>query len=319
MPSPRAIEQYDVQPEDKNLTTEKPRQVQGQARSILSGQQMNWSGLLPFLLFCLLFEILPAVMVVQQSFLDSQTGALTLENYRRLFSQASNLRAFQTSISLSLVAALISAVAGFFAAYGLYNLRTEWLRGLVTGFSSIAANFAGIPLAYAFISTLGVTGFVTVLVQRWFHVDLYTGLHFSLYTFWGLVLAYSYFELPLMILVMLPALRGLRPEWREAATSLGASNLVYWREVAFPILLPSLIAATLLLFANAFGAYATAYALAQGGINLVPILIGFVVNGNVSFDPGLGNALAVGMIIVLLTAVIVYTAMLRRVSRWQGR
>lgn len=279
----------------------------------------SWLGFVPFLLFCLLFEILPAVMIIQSSFVDSTTGALTLINYSNMLSQASNVHAFQTSISLSVVTALAGAFFGFLAAYGLNNLRTNWLRNLIISYSSIAANFAGVPLAFAFVSTLGVTGFVTVLLLRWFHIDLYNGLNFSLYTFWGLVLVYTYFQLPLMILITLPALNALRPEWREAATNLGASNFTYWRRIALPILLPSLVAATMLLFANSFGAFATAYALAQGSINIVPILIAFVVNGNVNLDPGLGNALAVGMIVVLLIAVSLYTAMLRRVSKWQGR
>jgi putative spermidine/putrescine transport system permease protein len=220
---------------------------------------------------------------------------------------------------LSLITALIGAIIGFFAAYGVYNLRTSWLRNFLIGFSSIAANFAGVPLAFAFVATLGVTGFVTVLLLNWFHIDLYNGLNFSLYSFWGLAIVYIYFQLPLMILITVPALGALRPEWKEAATNLGASNVTYWRRIAFPILLPSLIAATMLLFANSFGAFATAYALAQGNINIVPILISFVVNGNVDIDTGLGNALAVGMIVVLLIAVSLYTAMLRRVSVWQGR
>lgn len=288
-------------------------------RSEVTRSLVGWLGFAPFLLFCLLFEILPAVVVVQQSVADSNTGAATLVNFQHVISQPTYLNAFQTSILLSVVTAVIGAVVGFLAAYGLFQVRAEWLRNLVVGFSSIAANFAGVPLAYSFISTLGVTGFITVFLKQVVHIDLYNGFHFSLYTFWGLVLIYSYFELPLMILVMLPALNGLRTEWREAATSLGASTFTYWWRVALPILLPSLIAATLLLFANSFGAFATAYALAQGGINLVPILISFVVNGNVGLDIGLGNALAVGMIVVLLIAVIVYTVMLRRVARWQGR
>jgi putative spermidine/putrescine transport system permease protein len=258
-------------------------------------------------------------MIIEGSFVNSDSGTPTLNNYQRMLSQASNLHAFQTSISLSLVTALIGAVIGFFAAYGVYNLRTSWLRNFIIGFSSIAANFAGVPLAFAFISTLGVTGFVTVLLLNWFHIDLYNGLNFSIYTFWGLVLVYTYFQLPLMILITVPALSALKPEWKEAAFNLGASNFIYWRRVALPVLMPSLIAATMLLFANSFGAFATAYALAQGGINLVPILISFVVNGNVDIDTGLGNALAVGMIVVLIIAVSLYTAMLRRVSVWQGR
>src|SRR5216684_3890510 len=213
----------------------------------------SWLGLVPFLLFCLLFEILPAIIIIQGSFTDNTTGALTLDNYHRMLSQASNLHAFQTSISISIVTALLGGVIGGLAAYGVYNLRTGWLRNFLIGFSSIAANFAGVPLAFAFVATLG------------------------------------------------------------------ASNFTYWRRVGLPILLPSLIAATMLLFANSFGAFATAFSLAQDNINLVPILINFVVNGNVTIDFGLGNALAVGMIIVLLVAVSLYTAMLRRVSVWQGR
>ncbi|HET9920455.1 MAG TPA: ABC transporter permease subunit, partial [Ktedonobacteraceae bacterium] len=241
-----------------------------------------------------------------------------LNNYQRMLSQTQNLHAYQTSISISLVTALLGAFFGFLAAYGVYNLRTGWLHNFIVGFSSIAANFAGVPLAFAFVATLGVNGFVTLALHNWLHIDLY-GIGFNLYTFGGLVLVYTYFQLPLMVLVMVPALNALRPEWREAATNLGASSFTYWRRVALPILLPSLIAATMLLFANAFGAYATAVALAQGAINLVPILIGFVVAGNVGMDVGLGNALAVGMIVVLLIAVSLYTAMVRRANTWTAR
>lgn len=277
----------------------------------------SWLGLVPFLLFCLLFELLPALVIVQSSFVND-SGALTLNNYQRIISQPSTLRAFQTSVSISLVTALLGAAFGFLAAYGVYNLRTNWLRNFLIGFSSIAANFAGVPLAFAFVSTLGVTGFVTVFFKNALHVNIYD-LGFSLYSFWGLVLVYTYFQLPLMILVTVPALGALKPEWREAATNLGASGFTYWRRIALPVLLPSIIAAMMLLFANSFGAFATAYALAQGNINLVTILISFVVNGNVDLDIGLGNALAVGMILVLLTAVTLYTVMLRRVSIWQGQ
>lgn len=279
----------------------------------------SWLGFLPFLFFCLLFELLPAVMIVESSFVDSTSNSFTLNNFQHIFTEPDKLHAFQNSLSLSLISALISAVAGFLAAYGVYNLRGGWLRNLIVGFSSVAANFAGVPLAFAFVSTLGVTGYITVLLLHWFHVDLYNGLNFSLYSFWGLVIAYCYFLLPLMVLVTLPALEALRPEWREAATNLGASRFTYWRRVGLPVLMPSLLAATMLLFANAFAAFATAYALAQGNINLVPIQISFVVNGNVSLDPGLGNAMSVGMILVLMLVVVLYTALLRRASQWQGR
>jgi len=301
----------------RNLT-QAPTRARRQGGRGWSYTLTSWLGLVPFLLFCLLFEIIPAIIIVQGSFTNNDTGAPTTVNYKNMFSQASNLHAFQTSISLSLVTALLGGLIGGFAAYGVYTLRTGSLRNVLVGFSSIAANFAGVPLAFAYLATLGITGYITVLIHTLFHVNIYD-LGFSLYTFWGLVIVYTYFQLPLMILLTLPALSALRPEWREAATNLGASNFTFWRRVGLPILLPSLIAATMLLFANSFGAFATAYALAQGGINIVPILINFVVNGNVIIDYGLGNALAVGMIIILLVAVSLYTVMLRRVNTWQGR
>ncbi len=284
----------------------------------LSYSFTSWLGLVPFLLFCLLFELLPALIIIQDSFVSSDTGGFTLSNFQRLLSSVTYLHSFQNSITLSIVTALIGAIIGFFAAYGVYNSRANWLKNLLIGFSSIAANFAGVPLAFAFVSTLGVTGFVTVLLQNLFHFNIYNA-GFSLYSFLGLVLAYTYFQLPLMVLLTVPALTALKPEWREAATNLGASSATYWRRVALPVLMPSLIAATMLLFANSLGAFATAFALAQGNINLVTIQIAFAIDGNVSIDPGLGNALAVGMVVVLLLAVSLYTAMLRRASRWQGR
>ncbi len=284
----------------------------------LSYSLVSWLGLVPFLLFCLLFELLPALIIIQDSFVSSDTGAFTLSNYQHLLASATYLHSFQNSISLSVVTALVGATIGFFAAYGVYNSRANWLKNLLIGFSSIAANFAGVPLAFAFVSTLGVTGLVTVFLQNLFHFSIYDA-GFSLYTFFGLVLAYTYFQLPLMVLLTVPALSALKPEWREAATNLGATDATYWRRVALPVLMPSLIAATMLLFANSLGAFATAFALAQGNINLVTIQIAFAIDGNVSVDPGLANALAVGMFVVLLLAVTLYTAMLRRASRWQGR
>src|SRR5437764_6702285 len=197
-------------------TAGKPSEAPSRTRR-QSGRGWNytcrgWLGLVPFLLFCLLFEILPAIIIIQGSFTNDTTGSPTLDNYRHMLSQASNLRAFGNSISISLVTALLGGIIGGLAAYGVYNLRTGWLRNLLVGFSSIAANFAGVPLAFAFVATLGVTGFVTVAIQNWFHVSLYDH-GFSIYQFWGLVMVYTYFHLPLMLLLTLHALIALRPEW----------------------------------------------------------------------------------------------------------
>jgi putative spermidine/putrescine transport system permease protein len=179
----------------------------------------------------------------------------------------------------------------------------------------VASNFAGVPLAFAFISTLGRVGLVTVLLKEAFGISLYDA-GFNLYSFWGLSLAYLYFQLPLMILIITPALDGLRREWREACENLGASPLQYWRHVALPILAPSLLSSVILLFGNAFGAYATAYALTGGFINLVPIQIGAQIRGDVLHDPNLGYALALGMVVIMTLSILGYTRLQKRASRF---
>ena len=182
-------------------------------------------------------------------------------------------------------------------------------------FSGVASNFAGVPLAFAFIATLGRVGLVTVLLRTLFGVELYDS-GFNLYSFWGLTLTYTYFQIPLMILIIEPSLEGMKKEWREASESLGASSFQYWLKVGVPVLLPSLLAALILLFGNAFGAYATAYALTGGLINIVPILIGAQIRGNVLHDANLGYALAFGMVIVMTISILAYTWLQRLSSRW---
>ena len=182
-------------------------------------------------------------------------------------------------------------------------------------FSGVASNFAGVPLAFAFIATLGRVGLVTVLLRTVFGFELYDS-GFNLYSFWGLTLTYVYFQIPLMVLIITPALDGMKKEWREASENLGASSLQYWLKVGIPVLLPSLLAAFILLFGNAFGAYATAYALTGGLINIVPILIGAQIRGDVLHDPNLGYALALGMVIVMTVSIVAYSWLQKISSRW---
>ena len=181
-------------------------------------------------------------------------------------------------------------------------------------FSGVASNFAGVPLAFAFIATLGRTGMVTALFKL-MGLNIYDQ-GFNLYSFWGLSLTYMYFQFPLMVLIMAPALDGLKREWREASENLGASNWQYWRYVALPVLLPSLLGTMILLFGNAFGAFATAQALTGGQIRLVTIMIGSQVSGDVLGDPGLGYALALGMVVIMAFVIVIYTILQRRTERW---
>jgi putative spermidine/putrescine transport system permease protein len=273
-----------------------------------------WLGVVPFFAFAIAFLFLPAASLVIGSFQDAQ-GNFTFANIAGL-TEPFILNAYWLSIQISLVTALGGALFGFLLAYAaVMGGLPRFVRNALLTFSGVASNFAGVPLAFAFIATLGPTGIITALLANTFGWKLYQG-GFSLYTFMGLSLVYMYFQFPLMILIITPALDGLKREWREAAENLGATSWQYWRYVALPVLFPSLLGTTILLFGNAFGAYATAYALAGGLLNLVTILIGAQISGDVLHNPGLGNALALGMVVIMALSISGYTWLQRKTVRW---
>jgi putative spermidine/putrescine transport system permease protein len=273
-----------------------------------------WLGVLPFLLFALLFIGLPASFLVIGS-LTLQDGGLGLDNYAGLTGPCCAI-AFRNSIQLSLITAIVGGIFGFAlaAAVILGGLPTILSSALMT-FAGVASNFAGIPLALAFVFTLGNLGLITNLIDDVFGFRLQsTG--FSLYTMTGLSIVYLYFQFPLMVLVIAPAIYGLRQEWREAAENLGATPRQYWTKVAFPILTPSILGAAILLFGNSFGAQATAFQLSGGTIPLATLVISSQMQGDVLFNPGLGYAVAMGMVLIMGICIAAYTVLQRRSERW---
>lgn len=273
-----------------------------------------WLGLLPFFLFAFLFLLLPSLSLFIGSFLNRQ-GAFTLQNILDL-TRPPIPQAYWLSIRISAVTAIAGGLLGMLVAYAVtIGGMPRFMRSGTMTFSGVASNFAGVPLAFAFISTLGRTGFITLLLKDVFGWNIYQS-GFNLYSFAGLSLTYLYFQFPLMILIMAPSLDGLKREWREAADNLGATPQQYWRLVGLPILMPSLLGGMILLFGNAFGAYATAYALTGGSLNLVTIQIGAQIRGDVLNNPGLGYAMALGMVVVMAVSISLYTWLQRRSERW---
>jgi putative spermidine/putrescine transport system permease protein len=278
------------------------------------GIPFAWLGVTPFLVFALMFLILPTSYLVIGAFQNAD-GEFTLQNLIDL-GQPQILAAYKISIQISGASALIGAAFGALLAYAaIGGGLPRWIRPTLTTFSGVASQFAGVPLAFAFLSTLGRTGLVTILLKDLFGFNLYaTG--FNILTFWGLTLTYLYFQIPLMVLIITPALDGLKKEWREAASILGASTWQYWRYVAGPVLWPSLLGSALLLFANAFGAIATAYALTGSSLNIVTILLYAQIRGDVLHDPHLGYALAFGMIVITAVSNVAYLMLRARAERW---
>jgi putative spermidine/putrescine transport system permease protein len=275
----------------------------------------NWIGVFPFFTFAILFLLLPSVKLFVGSFTDAG-GNFTFANIVELFSQRVIMDAYKVSIQISALTALTGGIFGFMLAYSVTvgGLPKPMRTGLIT-FSGVASNFAGVPLAFAFVATLGRTGFVTGVLKNVFNINVYDS-GFTLYSFIGLSLTYMYFQFPLMVLIMAPALDGLKKEWKEAAQNLGASNIQYWLKVALPVLLPSILGSMILLFGNAFGAYATAYALTGGALPIVTILIGAQIRGDVLHNPGLGFAMAIGMVFIMAVSLGGYSWLQSRTERW---
>ena len=272
-----------------------------------------WLGVVPFFLFAFLFIVAPVAYLVIGSFQNAQ-GETTLQNYADL-TTPSIATAFTTSIEVSLVTAVVGGIFGFLLAYAvILGGLPPILRDAMFSFSGVASNFAGVPLALAFIFTVGPLGLLTVWLRN-LGIQAYPPNF--IFTKVGLELVYLYFQFPLMVLIIAPAIDGLRPEWREAAENMGASSAQYWRRVALPILFPTILGTMILLFGNAFGAQATAYQLTSGTIPLISVLIGAQISGDVLHNPGLGYAMAMGMVIIMALSIIVYTILQRRAERWR--
>ena len=274
----------------------------------------NWLGLVPFFVFSIMFIFLPSASLFIDSFLNRE-GQFTFDNILGLF-EPPIPASYALSLQISLATAVMGGLLGFFMAYALTvgNLP-RWLRPITLTFAGVASNFAGVPLAFAFIATLGQVGFLTTLLRNVFGWNIYDS-GFSLYSFLGLSLAYMYFQFPLMLLIMIPAIEGLKPAWREAAENLGASTSQYWLRVGLPILMPSLLGTMLLLFGNAFGAYATAYGLTGGQLQLITIQLGAQMRGDVLRNPNLGYAMALGMVIIMAICIAGYIWLQRLSERW---
>jgi putative spermidine/putrescine transport system permease protein len=271
-------------------------------------------GIAPFLIFALLFLLLPTLGLVSGAFFDTH-GHFTLANFGQL-TQPTIVSAYLISIEVSAASALLGAAAGLVIALAIgRGGLPNWIRSTALTFSGVASNFAGIPLAFAFIATLGRLGLVTVLLRTYLDLNIYR-YGFNLLSFWGLTITYLYFQIPLMVLIVMPAVDGLKREWSEAAETLGASTMQFWRYIGLPVLWPTILGTLALLFANAFGAIATAYALTGSSLNIVPILLYAQIRGDVLHNENLGAALALGMIVITGGANILYIVLRMRAERW---
>lgn len=267
----------------------------------------------PFVVFTLAGLGIPVLAVINSAF-RTRHGQFTTSNIHQVM-HGFYLIGFENSIKLSLITSIVPGILGVFLAYAIQTSRSTVLRRLVATASGVLANFGGVNLTFMFIASLGSTGLLTVWLSA-IHLNPWN-YGFNLYTFYGVAFVYMYFQIPLMVLVITPALGGLRESWREAARNMGASSWHYWRYVGVPVLMPSVLGGILLLFGSAFAAYATAQTLTTGIIALSPIQIGNLLNGNViANQQNVGYAIGFGMLVILSITMILYGLVRRRASKW---
>lgn len=296
----------------RNGVTQK-RPQQGKRRRGPRGELL---GLLPFASYLLLFLAVPTVLAVGSGFFTS-AGGFTLDNVAALADPVI-VATFANSLWLSLLTAVLGAMIGALLCYALLGFRPDGpVRAIVAALSGVLAQFGGIMLAFAFIATIGLQGLVTLWLRESFGIDIFAEGAW-IYGLPGLVLPYIYFQVPLMVITFMPALTALKPQWLEAALTLGGTRAAFWRKVALPVLAPSFFASLLLLFANAFSSYATAAALASQGSQIVPLQIRTALTSETVLGrENLAGALALGMIVVMALVMWAYAVVQGRAARWQ--
>lgn len=272
-------------------------------RAVFRGKWPALLCLLPFAIFFFAFQIAPLLWVAVNSLVVGDTWSLA--NFAKIFSSKFYLQAIKHSLQIAFWSSLFGIVIAILGSYSLRQVDSK-LRDFVMAFSNMTSNFAGVPLAFAFIILLGFNGALTLLLKQAGVID-----DFNLYSKTGLIVLYTYFQIPLGVLLLYPAFDALRQDWRESAQLLGASSWDFWRHIGLPVLTPALLGTFVILLANALGAYATVYYLTTGNFNVMPIRIAGLVAGDISLDPNLASALAMVLVGLMALITVVHQWLLR--------
>lgn len=272
-------------------------------------------ALVPFLIVAMLYEIIPLITVILKSFRPDGGAGFTLDNYRAVFSKLLYQKAIINSIKISLTSAIAGIIIAFLGARAAHQHQGK-LNHVFMAVLNMVSNFAGIPLAFAYMILLGNAGLVVNIGKELGISALST---YNLYTMNGMSLIYIYFQIPLSTLLLIPAFDGVQKQWKEACTLLGGTQGVFWRKVGIPVLMPSILGTFSVLFANALAAYATIYALMMDNIALLPVQIAGCFTGEVKIRAGLGGALSVVMMVIMVLMILVTNGLSRRFQKGGNR
>lgn len=274
-------------------------------------------ALLPFVFLVVMYELLPLIMLVVDSFgLDKKPDVrFSLENYQKIFTALSYQRAIENSLKITLISTVVGIVIAFLGARSAYTSRGKF-RSVFLTVLNMTSNFAGVPLAFAYMIILGNAGVVKQIANMY---GIGFIQNFDLYTSKGLTMMYIYFQIPLSTLLLIPAFNGIRQEWNEANMLLGGTNAHFWLHVGIPVLLPSLFSTLSVLFANALCAYATAYALLMNNFSLLPVNISASFVGDIKTKPKLGAALSVVMMLIMCVVILINNFITKKTTKWESR
>ena len=272
-------------------------------------------ALVPFLIVAMLYEIVPLITVIVKSFQPDGGTGFTLENYQSVFSKLLYQKAIINSIKISLTSAVAGIIIAFLGARAAHQHQGKLNHVFMTVLNMVS-NFAGIPLAFAYMILLGNAGLVVNIGKELGISALST---YNLYTMNGVSLIYIYFQIPLSTLLLIPAFDGVQKQWKEACTLLGGTQGTFWRKVGIPVLMPSILGTFSVLFANALAAYATIYALMMDNIALLPVQIAGCFTGEVKIRAGLGGALSVVMMAIMVIMILITNGLSRRFQKGGNR
>lgn len=267
----------------------------------------------PLLVLALLFLLLPLGNLLVKSFCSPEGVGITLANYRDVFTKAIYIAAIRNSLKLSFLSTFAGLAISFVTALAI-TLVLPKERSRFMSIFNMVSNFAGLPLAFAFIVIMGSSGVIIQIAQE---LGLNIFSEFNLYSERGLLLLFIYFQIPLGTLLLIPAFQGIRREWKESAAVMGSNPFQFWTKVGIPVLIPSLTGTFGMLFANALTAYATPYVLMTTNYPLLPIKIASMFTGEMTQQEEIGSALSVVMMVIMLS-VIALSNLVKRKLYYKG-
>lgn len=282
-------------------------------------EKAAYLGVLPFLFFTGIFLLYPTWNVVSGAFKDNY-NVFSTTVIKEVFNSPSARTAFGNSLELSVKTALVGAILGALFAWAMVTGKPGGaFYKISVALSSVLAQFGGVMLVFAFLATFGFNGLILTLATKYLPSTFLADASW-LYSINGLAVLYTFFQIPLMVLVFLPTLENLKPQWREASDALGGKAYEYWLRIGIPILTPSFTGAALLLFVNSFSAYATADVLINLADYLTPLQIATALSSETGgSNPAEAKVLSFYMVIVVIVAMALYALLRRNVSKWEQR